>query len=794
MSTFYNTNKDFSEEFVTYSELGLASPDSGGNSFYMWSSRSGNALAQSTTTTPNYSEYVFINVPNAQTGLVSDYPTDPDVWVSGAIGSSTTYGIAADKTLWAWGINDVGQLGVNNVIGIGSPRQVGSNTWNTISVGHKYVVGIQSNGTLWSWGFNTVGQLGLGDSASRSRPTQIGSANNWTRVSCGTTHFAALNSNNKLFMSGNGANGQLGIGSTASTLTFTAVLAFEDWNSVIASHEATYGIKTDNTLWSWGLNTFGQLGHNNIILRSSPVQVGSASNWSAVASSNSTVYALNSSNQLWGWGRNSTNELDTFTTVPRSSPVQIGSSISFKALPVVGSNASSAPLTAIADSNYLYQARWPLVIGQNSYVISNDLSAGDNFGRSIGIDPTGTYLVVGAPKDDDGASNTGSVYIFGRSSLNTWTQLQKLSPSVRSANDNFGFSVGISNGGNRIVAGSYSGIYGNVYVFDKTVGANNWTQSLRIANSADNTKSSIGPGVSISRNGNVIAFPTMSNTTSPLTLDIYTRGLTSWSHSNTATANTSYNPAIGLTIPNTKMSEDGSVIVLADSSNTALTSITNGGAAFVFRSANLQSWTLEHKLINAACSVNDYFAYSVDITSDGSRIACGIPLRDNGALLDQGTVNIFAYNTTTSRWDYVENVIDSAGIRDDLFGWSVSFSPEGDYILVGAPGDDLRGNTAGAIHLFRRSTLSANSYSSLQVTANLTTYQDTSDQYGLATAITNNARYIVGGSSTKGLPTAGGMVGTHLVDSIDLAVLWNNPNSSNVYIGDYFYGVISNEG
>jgi hypothetical protein len=38
------------------------------------------------------------------------------------------------------------------------------------------------------------------------------------------------------------------------------------------------------------------------------------------------------------------------------------------------------------------------------------------------------------------------------------------------------------------------------------------------------------------------------------------------------------------------------------------------------------------------------------------------------------------------------------------------------------------------------------------------------------------------------------MLGTHFVDPIDLTTLWDNPRSSNVYIGDYFYGVIANEG
>ena len=49
-----------------------------------------------------------------------------------------------------------------------------STSWSKVSVGPSHVLAIKSNNTLWAWGFNNVGQLGDGTVISRSSPVQIG--------------------------------------------------------------------------------------------------------------------------------------------------------------------------------------------------------------------------------------------------------------------------------------------------------------------------------------------------------------------------------------------------------------------------------------------------------------------------------------------------------------------------------------------------------------------------------------------------------------------------------------------
>tara|TARA_E500000305_G_scaffold100733_1_gene93861 strand:+ start:395 stop:1459 length:1065 start_codon:yes stop_codon:yes gene_type:complete len=174
------------------------------------------------------------------------WSTDDTKWGGGMNFKST---IKTDGTLWAWGMRDYGQLGLNSVgtsptnTGISSPMQVGSeNTWKTITGGKYYFSGgTKTDGTLWVWGRNDDdAQLGLNDRTSRSSPTQIP----------GTT-----------------------------------------WNEVSAGVNCFFATKTDGTLWAWGSQYKGGLGLNSNTSTgtsrySSPVQVGTNTLWDKLITNN----------------------------------------------------------------------------------------------------------------------------------------------------------------------------------------------------------------------------------------------------------------------------------------------------------------------------------------------------------------------------------------------------------------------------------------------------------------------------------------------------------------------------
>jgi len=79
-------------------------------------------------------------------------------------------------SLWAWGHNYVGQLGLGDTTTRLTPTHVGTATnWASVSCGDGDTLAVRRNGTLWAWGFNGNGELGLGDTEERQTPTEVGS-------------------------------------------------------------------------------------------------------------------------------------------------------------------------------------------------------------------------------------------------------------------------------------------------------------------------------------------------------------------------------------------------------------------------------------------------------------------------------------------------------------------------------------------------------------------------------------------------------------------------------------------
>lgn len=78
---------------------------------------------------------------------------------------------------------------------------------------------------------------------------------------------------------------------------------------------------------------------------------------------------------------------------------------------------------------------------QQAKLTASDGGADDNFGgTSVAID--GNVAIVGAPLHDGNTSDTGAAYVF-RFNGETWTQEAKLTASDAAGGDNFGFSVSV---------------------------------------------------------------------------------------------------------------------------------------------------------------------------------------------------------------------------------------------------------------------------------------------------------------------------------------------------------------
>jgi len=261
-------------------------------------------------------------------------PTDPanHNWVAVATGAWHTLAIRSDGTLWAWGQNAYGQLGIGNTTSHSSPVQVGTNTnWTAVTAGQYHTLAIQSNGTLWSWGFNYYGQLGNGNTTQQNSPVQVDTGTNWFAVAAGWLHTLAIRSDGSLWAWGDNTYGELGIGNTTSHSSPVQVGTNTNWIAVAVGLDHTLALQSNGTLWAWGYNPQGELGIGNTAQQNSPVQVP-GTNWTAVAAGYVHTIALQSDGTLWAWGDNSDGELGIGNTTSQFSPFQVGTGTNWTAV------------------------------------------------------------------------------------------------------------------------------------------------------------------------------------------------------------------------------------------------------------------------------------------------------------------------------------------------------------------------------------------------------------------------------------------------------------------------------
>jgi len=290
---------------------------------WTWGRNSNGALGHNNTT--NYSSPT--QVPGTWLVPNDDLPYNDR---TGTIASrNSTQAIKSDGTLWTMGYNEFGHFGFgSNGDQLSSPTQVGTDTtWKHITTGRDSgFVSIKTDGTLWSWGRNGNGTLGLGNQTSVSSPTQVGSDTTWLGVTMQAQTTQAIKTDGTLWVWGGNGYGTLGLNNTTSH--YSPVQMPGTWrNCGCTVADSQLAMKTDGTLWAWGRNEYGELGVNNRTNYSSPIQIPGTT-WVNITASRagSTVLATKSDGTLWSWGANQKGILGQNqgpSITARSSPTQI---------------------------------------------------------------------------------------------------------------------------------------------------------------------------------------------------------------------------------------------------------------------------------------------------------------------------------------------------------------------------------------------------------------------------------------------------------------------------------------
>lgn len=232
-------------------------------------------------------------------------------WKAVANGQKATSAVKTDGTLWGWGanINFWGQFGDGTTTNKSTPTQVGAlSDWKQVSQGMDDVGAVKLDGTLWTWGRNQRGALGLGPVGIRVSATKVGTLTDWKQVSMGNQVCVAVKNNGTLWAWGYGfygipPNGGADLSSPVQVGTKT------DWVSAKVSSPSSYeqavAIDAAGTVWVWGYSNYSFPGVPSATQYDTPTQpallVGVVWSQYIICGSNFCL-AIKPNGTLWGWG------------------------------------------------------------------------------------------------------------------------------------------------------------------------------------------------------------------------------------------------------------------------------------------------------------------------------------------------------------------------------------------------------------------------------------------------------------------------------------------------------------
>ncbi|WP_317965360.1 stalk domain-containing protein [Paenibacillus sp. CCS19] len=207
-----------------------------------------------------------------------------------AAGDDHSIALCKDGTVWAWGGNQNGQLGIEGAGNQLKPVQVkGLSRIVAISADMYESAALDSAGLIWAWGLDhnvDAANKVIRKPEQLQVPPQPGASNEFAAIAAGATYGTALAFNGTVWMWKNAewARPEVGMNELFPVKGLKDVVSISNMAAV----------KSDGTVWTWVVNDKPE----------EVKQVAGITNAKAVAASNNTYYVLLNNGYVMSWGSN----------------------------------------------------------------------------------------------------------------------------------------------------------------------------------------------------------------------------------------------------------------------------------------------------------------------------------------------------------------------------------------------------------------------------------------------------------------------------------------------------------
>ena len=202
---------------------------------------------------------------------------DSNIQVS--LGYKFSLALKQDGTVWSWGQNNNGELGLGNTTEYSEPQQIIDikEKITDVKTGYYHSIALTEKGEVYTWGYNGNGQLGNGTREDSLVPVKVTGLENIAKIDAYKYITIALTQNGEVYVWGRG------YGKTPVKLNFSRKIIDVAGNIVLAENRKAYnltetasygkdlikisageshylGLTSDGEVYAWGGNGYGQLG------------------------------------------------------------------------------------------------------------------------------------------------------------------------------------------------------------------------------------------------------------------------------------------------------------------------------------------------------------------------------------------------------------------------------------------------------------------------------------------------------------------------------------------------------
>lgn len=220
-------------------------------------------------------------------------------------------------TLFVWGSNDKGELGLNDEKEREKPVIQNTDLFNSdnlvqVKAGHEFSVALTKSGKVYCWGDNSNGELILKDSKKLSKVTHLLSSllnKKIASISCGRNHSLAATIEGNVFSWGVGKYGKIGTRSEENCVNPKLILGLKNIIETACGSKHSLFLCKSGKVYSCGFSGFGATGLKNLEENKDyPCEIIFHEIVIKISANQDCSLAINENHVLYQWGTMYKNE------------------------------------------------------------------------------------------------------------------------------------------------------------------------------------------------------------------------------------------------------------------------------------------------------------------------------------------------------------------------------------------------------------------------------------------------------------------------------------------------------